>query len=243
MQKETSGVIDQLFKAGAHFGFSRSRRHPSVKSYIFGSKNKTEIIDLAKTAEGLDAAVATIGEIVGAGKQVLFVGTKPEARAYVREAALSVSMPSVTERWIGGLLTNWGEVKKRVARLEDLLSKREKGELAVYTKKERLLFDREIETLEKKFGGVTSLSELPKALFIVDPRYEKTAIAEAKQMRIPIIALASTDCDIRDVAFPIIGNDAASPSLAFFTGAIADAVRAGKTKAPKAAPEEEVKKA
>lgn len=218
-----------MFKAGAHFGYSRARRHPSTKPFIFGAKNRVEIINLEKSAGALEKAKQFTREIGAAGKQILFVGTKPEVCVHMMEAALSAGMPYVSERWIGGLLTNFHEIKKRVARLEDLTAKREAGELSVYTKKERLLIDREIKTLEKNFGGVTSLSELPKALFVVDPRHEKTAVAEAKRMNIPVIALAGTDCNISMIAYPILGNDSAAQSITFFVREIAEAVREGKT--------------
>ncbi len=222
-------VVDQMFKAGAHFGFSRSRRHPSAKQFVFGVKNRVEIIDLEKTADNLTKAQDFAKELSATGKQVLFVGTKPESRTHTTSAAQSAGMPYVTERWIGGLLTNFHEIRKRVQRFEDLTSKREKGELAVYTKKERLMFDREIALLEKKFGGVVSLLELPKALFIVDPRHEKTAVAEATQMKIPIIALASTDCDMGKIAYPVPANDTTAASVSFFTKEIARAIQEGKS--------------
>ena len=226
-------VIDAMFKTGAHFGYSRSRRHPSAKPFVFGVKNRVEIIDLEKTADHLEKAKDFARELSALGKQILFVGTKPEARSHMTQAAQSAGMPYVTERWIGGLFTNLHEIKKRVARFEDLVSKRDKGELAVYTKKERLLFDREIKNLEKKFGGVVSLAELPKALFIVDPRHEKTAVSEAIQMRIPIIALGSTDCDMNAITYPIPGNDATSASISFFSAEIARAIQEGKAGATK----------
>lgn len=228
MNDQKGTVVDQMFKAGAHFGFSRSRRHPSAKQFVFGVKNRVEIIDLEKTGEYLTQAQDFARELSATGKHILFVGTKPEARIQTTQAAQSAGMPYVTERWIGGLLTNFHEIRKRVSRFEDLTGKREKGELAVYTKKERLLFDREIALLEKKFGGVVSLTELPKALFVVDPRHEKTAIAEAIQMRIPIIALASTDCDLGKITYPIPANDGTSASITFFTTEIARAIQEGK---------------
>lgn len=229
MTEQTNPIVDGMFAAGAHFGYSRSRRHPSAKQFIFGAKNKVEIIDLEKSAEALERAKQFIRELSAAGKQILFVGTKPESRAHVSEGALSAGMPYVSERWIGGLLTNFNEIKKRVSRLEGLTGKRDQGELSVYTKKERLLFDREIKTLERNFGGVVSLSELPKALFIVDPRHEKTAVSEAAQMNIPVIALASTDCDVSVITYPIPANDSASSSVSLFTKEIARAIQEGKS--------------
>lgn len=228
VQKEKTDIIDALFKVGAHFGYSKARRHPSVKPFIFGAKNKVEIIDLEKTSTLLETAKDAVRDLAHGRKTVLFVGTKPEARKWVLEGARTVDMPYVTERWIGGTLTNFSEIKKRVARLEDLLAKKEKGELVVYTKKERLLLDREIAKLQKNFGGIVSMKEMPKALFIVDPRVEHTAVREAVAQNIPVLALASSDCDISEISYPIVGNDSASESIKLFVGEIAEAYKEGR---------------
>ncbi len=218
--KANNPMIDNMFKAGAHFGFSRTRRHPTIAPYIFGVKNKVEIFDLEKTSELLNKALAFIATLAKEGKSILFVGGKSEARNSIKNSALSINMPYVDGRWIGGTLTNFVQIRKRVEKLERLNSEKEKGELAKYTKKERLLIDREIANLERFFSGVVSMKDLPKALFIVDPKKEKTAVKEAQDMGIPVIALLGSDCNIKDVDHPIVGNDSSQMSIQFFTQAI-----------------------
>ena len=220
--------IDNMFKAGAHFAFSRTRRHPTVAPYIFGVKNKVEIFDLEKTSALLETAKAFIANVAKEGKAVLFFGGKSEARNAIKSAALSTNMPYVDGRWIGGTLTNFTQIRKRVEKMEKLTTEKEKGELAKYTKKERLLIDREIANLERFFSGVVSMKELPKALFVVDPKKEKNAVKEAQDMGIPVIALAGSDCNLKEVDLAIVGNDASQTSVQFFTQEIAKAYSAGK---------------
>ena len=222
-KQENNPMIDSMFKAGAHFGFSRTRRHPSVTPYIFGVKNKVEIFDLEKTSVLLEKAKEFVISLAKEGKTILFVGGKSEARSAIKIGALSINMPYVDGRWIGGTLTNFVQIRKRVEKLERLTSEKEKGELAKYTKKERLLIDREIANLERFFSGVVSMKDLPKALFIVDPKKEKSALQEAKDMKIPVICLAGSDCNIKGIDFPIIGNDASQTSIQFFTSEITKA--------------------
>ena len=224
--------ITDMFSAGAHFGYAKARRHPSMKSFIFGAKNKTEVFDLKKTEEKLAAALDYVATLAEGGRKILFVGGKPEARKAVVEAATSLGMAYVASRWIGGTLTNWSEMKKRVARLEDLTDKREKGELAMYTKKERLMFDREIEDLEKSFGGLRGMKDLPAALFVIDPRAEAIAVSEANKKNIPVVALASSDCDATQVVHVIPANDSSSKSIALFTSEIVSAYKEAQAKAP-----------
>lgn len=211
-----------MFNAGAHFGFSKARRHPTFKPIIFGAKNGTEILNLEVTENYLTKALEFVSNLAKEKKTILFVGSKSEAKDIVRSSALSINMPFVSDRWIGGTLTNFDQMKKRVQRLEDLLSQKEKGELIKYTKKERLLIDREIEKLLRFFDGVRGLNKLPDALFIVDSKKEHIAVAEAQKMNIPIIALASTDCDISKVNFPIPANDSARPSVEYFVKAVSE---------------------
>lgn len=232
--------ITDMFSAGAHFGYAKARRHPSMKTFIFGAKNKTEVFDLEKTEKKLVDALSYVATLAEGGRKILFVGGKPEARKAVTDAAMALGMHFVASRWIGGTLTNWSEVKKRVARLEDLTDKREKGELAVYTKKERLMFDREIEDLEKSFGGLRGMKEMPAALFVVDPRAESIAVSEASKKKIPVIALASSDCNATEVAHVIPANDSSSKSIALFTGEVVTAYKEAQAKAP--AKNDEVKK-
>src|SRR4051812_11320168 len=215
--------IDSMFQAGAHFAFSKSRRHPSVAPFIFGVKNKVEIFDLEKTTTLLEDAKNYVKNLGKDGKMILFVGGKSEARNSVKNAALSLAMPYVDGRWLGGTLTNFAQLRKRVEKMEKLTMEREKGELAKYTKKERLLIDREIANLERFFSGIVSMKELPKALFIVDPKKEKTAVQEARALNIPVIALLGSDCNLKEVTHPIVGNDASETSIQFFVNEITKA--------------------
>lgn len=225
---KNEGLITTMFAAGAHFGYSRSRRHPSVKPFIFGVKNGVEILDLEKTSVELENAKEFVKSLAKTGKQILFVGTKNEAKKAIEDGALSIDMPFVGERWVGGVLTNFPEIKKRVALLEDLRAKRENGELAVYTKKERSLIDKDIERLEKNFSGIVSMKEPPVALFIIDPKKESIALKEAQFLGIPVIALANSDCNLKEVEYPIPGNDSSLSSISFFVGQIVEAFKAGR---------------
>ena len=217
--------LDGLFKAGAHFGFNKSRRHPSTAPYIFGSKNRVDIFDLEKTQESLDQALEFVANLAKENQKILFVGSKSEAQNIVKEVAEKIEVSYVASRWIGGTLTNFPEIEKRVKTMLDLLSQKEKGELAKYTKKERLLIDRKIEKLQKMFWGIKDMTVLPKALFIVDPRYEETALREAKTLGIPVVALCGSDNDIKDVDYPILANDSNMASIRFFTEKIAEAYK------------------
>lgn len=224
----SKGAIDSMFTAGAHFAFSRSRRHPSTTPYIFGVKNKVEIFDLEKTQHLLTTAKEIVKTLAKEGKTILFVGGKSEARNSVKNGAMSLNMPFVDGRWIGGTLTNFGQIRKRVEKMERLTSEREKGELAKYTKKERLLIDREIANLERFFSGIVSMKDLPKALFVIDPKKEKNAVKEAQDMGIPVIALLGSDCNLKEVTYPIVGNDASQASIQFFVSEITKAYSEGK---------------
>jgi small subunit ribosomal protein S2 len=227
-KKINSERIDEMFKVGAHFGYSKTRRHSSIAPYIFGVKNKVEIIDLEKTDELLDKALAFIAGLAHEGKQVLFVGGKNEARSSLKIAAESVGMPFVDGRWIGGTLTNFPEIKKRLMKLEDLTNQKEKGELSKYTKKERLMIDREIANLERFFSGISSMKDLPKAMIVVDSKKEIIAVTEAKRMNIPVVSLCGTDCDIADVNYPVVANDSSVSSITFFVNEIARAYQKAK---------------
>lgn len=226
---ENHGLITEMFAAGAHFGYSRSRRHPSAKPFIFGTKNGIEIMDLEKTSVELENAKAFVKTLAKGGKQILFVGTKSESKKVVEDGATSIDMPFVVERWVGGVLTNFPEIKKRVALLEDLRSKKEKGELAMYTKKERSLIDKDIERLERNFAGIVSMKDVPAAMFVVDPRKESIAIKEAQYLGIPIVALASSDCNMKEIDFAIPGNDSSVSSVNFFVSQIVQAFKDGRT--------------
>ena len=211
-----TNTIDTMFKSGFHFGVSRARRHPSAKPFIFGVKNKTEIFDLEKSQAALTQALEFIKTAAVSGRQILFVSGKSEAKEALRTVAERIHQPFVAGRWIGGTLTNFKEIRKRIDKLTTRLSEKEKGELAKYTKKERLLIDREIAKLEVMFGGIVSMKEKPAALVVIDPKHEEIAVAEAIQMGVPVVALASSDCDLSLVSYPVPGNDTQKASTTFF---------------------------
>ncbi len=225
---ETNKNLDELFKAGAHFGFGKSRRHPSSAPYIFGSKNKVDIFDLEKTQESLERACNFISELAAAKAIILFVGGKNEAQEIIKEEAEKLAQPYLAGRWIGGTLTNFPEIRKRIDMMTDLLSQKEKGELIKYTKKERILIDRKIEKLQKMFWGIKDMTALPKALFIVDPRFEETALREAQNLKIPVVALCGSDNNIADIDYSIPANDSSIASIRFFVDKIAEAYNKGK---------------
>lgn len=218
-------TIDSLFNVGAHFGYSRSRRHPSAAAHIFGTKDRGDIFDLEVTTQELEEALAFVKKLASEGKQILLVGGKPEAAAAIAAAASKTELPYVASRWIGGTLSNFAEIRLRVNRLLDLRAARDKGQREKYTKWERLEQDREIERLEFRFNGITSMEKLPAALFVVDPRFEDKAIREANQLAIPVIALANSDCDFRKLQYPIPANDSTAKSINYFVNAFVESYR------------------
>jgi len=234
--QNNGGLIDELFAAGAHFGFVKARRHPSAKPFIFGQKNSLEIFDLEKTSEELLKALKFIEDKAAEKATVLFVGGKSEAREAVKAAGQELGMPFVSGRWIGGTLTNWNEIKRRIAKLEDLTTQREKGELGKYTKKERLLIDREIDKLTLYFSGLSTLKALPKLLVIADPKKEHIAVAEAKRMKIPVVAIAGSDVNLYEVDYAIPANDSSRASISLIMKKIVEAYRSGLANAKKDEP-------
>ncbi len=219
--------IDALFKAGAHFGFIKSRRHPTVAPYIFGAKNRVEIFNLEKTESLLGETLEYVKKLGEGKKTILFVGGKSEAKKATKKAGEALNMPYVAGRWVGGSISNFVEIRKRIEKLLNLTSQREKGELGKYTKKERLLIDREIVRLETLFSGLIPLTKAPDALFIVDSKKESIALAEAKAMNIPVIALCGSDCNINEVNYPIVGNDATLSSVNFIVEQVVNAYNEG----------------
>ncbi len=220
--------IQTLFEAGAHFGYVRARRHPTAAKYLFGTKDRTDVFDLEETGKRLDIALAFTTAVAGSGKHVLFVGGKHEALGIIKSAAERVGAPYVAGRWIGGTLTNFKNIRKRIDRLEKLMGERERGELEKYTKRERLMIDREIDELLGRFGGLVKMTDLPAALFIVDTRHENTAVLEANQLGIPVIGLSSSDCDFSPVQYPVPANDTSVRSIGLVANAIANAYADGK---------------
>ena len=225
---ETKKTIESMFGAGAHFGLGRSRRHPTMTSYIFGTKNSTDIFDLEKTEPLFEKAKSFVASLAKEGKTLLFVGGKKEAGVLVRNAAETENMPYIDGRWIGGTVSNFGQIRKRIDRYEKLVSDREKGELAKYTKRERMLIDKEIASLEKMFFGIVAMKKLPDAVFVIDLRHEKNAVKEASDFNIPVIALCGSDCDISKIAYPIVGNDNSRSSIRFFLDEIVKVYRDNK---------------
>jgi small subunit ribosomal protein S2 len=231
--KNTEGnndsVVEKMFKAGAHYGFSKTRRHPSVSKYIYSTKNRVDIINLEKTNEMLGVAVEFIKDLGSKNKTVLFVGTKPEAKEATKKTAESLNMPYVTERWIGGTLSNFPEIKNRVVELENYRSDNSSGGLDKYTKKERVVLAKKMEKLDKYYSGLIGLKKAPDALFIIDAKDEHIAATEAKKRGIPVIALVNSDSNIKNIDYPIVANDAGTPSIKFFTSVIAEAYKEGQT--------------
>jgi len=226
--------IKTLFDAGAHFGFPRARRHPTAAPFIFGTKDRTDIFDLELTGKRLTAAQEFASSLAQSGKQLLIVGGKNEAIGIVKEVADRIGMPYVAGRWIGGTLTNFKNIRKRIDRLQKFMAERDSGELEKYTKKERLLIDREIENLLSRFGGLVSMIDLPDALFVIDSRHEETAVKEANQLGIPVIGLSNSDCDFARVQYPVPANDTSVKSIRLVADAIVNAYESGK-RAPAAA--------
>jgi len=224
-----NNVIEEMFQNGTHYGYSKSRRHPSTTPYIFSTKNGVDIINIEKTNELFEKAIEKITNLAQNGKTILFVGTKAEARQQVIETALSLNMPYVSDRWVGGALTNFPEIKKRITKLLELRDQKEKGELDKYTKKEKLLIDREMDDMTKNFQGLTGITRTPDAMFVVDPKKEHIAVTEAHKMNLPVIALMNTDCNIKNVEYPIIANDASISSIGFFLSQIKNAYNNGSS--------------
>jgi small subunit ribosomal protein S2 len=223
----TQNTTEEMFKVGVHYGYSKSRRHPSTSPYIFTTKNGVDIINIEKTNELLEKALEVVAKFAAAGKTILFVGTKPEARQQIVETALALNMPYVSERWVGGSLTNFPEIKKRIIKLLDWRNQKEKGELERYTKKERLLIDREMDDMTKNFQGLTGITKTPDAVFVIDPKKEHIAVTEAKKMNLPVIAILNTDCNLKQTDYPIIANDASVSSITFFLNKIKESYTKG----------------
>jgi small subunit ribosomal protein S2 len=231
--KETNDtIVEQMFKAGAHYGYSKTRRHPSVSSYIYTTKNKSDIINLEKTSALLDEAALFIKNLGAQNKTILFVGTKPEAKVTIKNIAESLSMPYVTERWIGGTLSNFTEIKKRIIELENYQKDSVGGGLDKYTKKERVVMAKKMEKLARYYTGLLGLKKAPDALFVIDAKSEHIAATEARKSGISVIALVNSDSNIKGIDYPVVANDSAIPSIKFFAEAVGSAYKEGQTSAP-----------
>ncbi len=220
--------MKDLLEAGVHFGHQSKRWNPKMKPYIFTARNGVHVIDLAQTAPMLEEAYNFVKNIAANNGTIVFVGSKKQARHIVSEEAKRVGAMYITERWLGGLLTNFDSMKQSLRKLESLKAQREAGELKKFTKKEQAIIDHEINRLQRLLGGVAELRQLPQALFIVDPHKEDIAVLEARQMGIPVVAIVDTNCDPTLIDYPIPGNDDAIKAIKMFVTHIANAVEEGK---------------
>ena len=221
-------AMKQLLEAGVHFGHQTRRWDPRMAEYIFQARNGIHIIDLQKTSKKIDEAYSFVKEQAEEGKDILFVGTKKQAQECVKEAAETCGMYFVNQRWLGGMLTNFGTIQKRIERLNELEKMQEDGTFDVLPKKEVILLKKEMEKLEKNLGGIKDMKKMPGVMFVVDPKKERIAILEARKLNIPVVGLVDTNCNPGDVDYVIPGNDDAIRAVKLITEVIANAVIEGK---------------
>ena len=226
MENNTS-LQQQLLEAGVHFGHLKKKWNPKMLPYIFAEKKGIHIIDLNKTVEGLEEAAAAMKSIAKSGKKIMFVATKKQAKEIVTEAARKVNMPFVTERWLGGMLTNFHTVRKSVKKMQSIEKMLNDGTLDSITKKERLTLTRDRDKMEKVLGGIAAISRVPAALFLVDIGHEHIALSEAKRLNITTFGMVDTNCDPNKVEFSIPANDDATKSIAIITNYIVAAIAEG----------------
>lgn len=225
--------LEELLKVGAHFGHKTSRWHPKMAPFIFGKRGGVHIFDLEKTRVELESTLEYIKGVAKRGGVILFVGTKSQAKGPVRKFAEECGMPYVTERWLGGTLTNFGQIKKSIKKLKDYKDQRDKGELRKYTKKEQLMISREIEEMETKIGGIQDIDKTPDAIFVVDTRAEKTAVLEANTIGVKVVAIADTNVNRDRIDWIIPANDDSVGSIELITSLVCEAIKEGKAEAPK----------
>ncbi len=221
-------AMKQLLEAGVHFGHQTRRWDPKMAEYIFQARNGIHIIDLQKTSKKVDEAYSFLKEQAEEGKTVLFVGTKKQAQECMKEAAEKSGMFYVNQRWLGGMLTNFETIRKRVDRLNELQTMQEDGTFDVLPKKEVILLKKEMEKLEKNLGGIKEMKELPGVMFVVDPKKERIAILEARKLNIPVVGLVDTNCNPEDVDYAIPGNDDAIRSVKLIADTMANAIIEGR---------------
>ncbi len=221
-------AMKQLLEAGVHFGHQTRRWDPKMAEYIFQARNGIHIIDLQKTSKKLDEAYSFLRQQADEGKTILFVGTKKQAQECMKEAAVKCGMFYINQRWLGGMLTNFKTIKNRVQRLKDLEKMQEDGTFEVLPKKEVINLKKEMEKLQRNLGGIKEMEKLPDVLFLVDPKKEATAIAEAKKLNIPVVGLVDTNCNPQDLDYPIPGNDDAIRAVKLIADVMANAIVEGK---------------
>ena len=220
--------MKQLLEAGVHFGHQTRRWNPKMAEYIFAERNGIYIIDLQKTVRKVEDAYQAVSSIVADGGEVLFVGTKKQAQESIKEEALRCGMYYINERWLGGMLTNFKTIQSRIQRLKDLERMEKEGTFEILPKKEVSQLVHEMEKLKRNLGGIKDMKRIPSVLFIVDPRKERIAICEARNLGIPIVAIVDTNCDPDEVDYVIPGNDDAIRAVKLISGKMADAVLEGK---------------
>ena len=221
-------AMKQLLEAGVHFGHQTRRWDPRMAEYIFQARNGIHIIDLQKASKKIDEAYEFIKEQVEEGKTVLFVGTKKQAQECMKDAAIKSGMYYVDQRWLGGMLTNFDTIQKRIQRLKELETMEQDGTFDVLPKKEVIILKKEMEKLEKHLGGITQMTELPGVIFLVDPKKERIAVLEAKKLGIPTVGIVDTNCNPEDLDYPIPGNDDAIRAVKLIADVMANAVIEGK---------------
>ena len=231
-KKDTKVSVEDMFNVGAHYGYGKTRRHPSMSPYIYTTKNKTDIIDLEKTEVMLEKATEFIKELGAKNKMVLFVGTKPEAKETIKNVAEALGMPYVNERWIGGTLSNFSEIKKRIAELENYRKENKEGGLEKYTKKERMVMAKKMEKLARYYSGLVGVKKMPDALYIIDAKAEHIAATEARKSDVPVVAILNSDSNIKYIDYPIVANDTGIPSIKLFTESISKAYKNGQMSIP-----------
>ncbi|MEA4910498.1 30S ribosomal protein S2 [bioreactor metagenome] len=217
--------IEDLAKAGVAYGYRKTRRHPSAKDFIYTTQNGVDLIDLNKTKEQLKEAVDFLKSVKAQNKKIIFIGEKPEVVQIVKEVALSLGEPYIVNRFIGGSITNFPQIKKRVEKLQFMLDQKEKGDWAKFTKKEQLLMQRELEKLDKNFGGLSGISNLPGAIVVVDSKHEEIPVREAAIAHIPVVSLSNTDCDISTIEYPIVCNDSSRSSVEILLNIIKENIK------------------
>jgi small subunit ribosomal protein S2 len=220
-------TMRQMLEAGVHFGHQTRRWNPHMRPFIFTERHGIHILDLAKTVPLLDQALQQVRAVASSGQQVLFVGTKKQARETLRQEAERCGMPYINTRWLGGTLSNWTTIAKRIAYFKELETRSLESEASLLTKKERLLLMKEFERMQRSFGGMRNMERVPGMLFIVDPSAESIAVQEANGLKIPIVAMCDTDADPDKIDFPIPANDDAIRSIQLMAGRVADAVLEG----------------
>ncbi len=220
--------LKEMLEAGVHFGHSVKRRNPKMDEYVYAVKNGVQIFDLVKTRAQLVIACDYLAEVTAKGGKVLLVGTKGQAAPAIRAEADRLGMPFITTRWVGGLFTNWDQLRTRINRLIDMKSKFASGEYKKYTKKEQVVLKKEMDRLERMYGGLVSMTELPQAIFIVDPTSEATALRESLLKQIPVVAVCDSNCNPTGITHVIPANDDALKSVVMLIGAVTGAIEKGQ---------------